>query len=144
MNNYIKSLEILLSDTYALFLKTQNYHWNIECREFKSLHELFETQYNDLYKAIDVLAELIRGLNVKTIGTFTDFSNLTSIKDGDKNADAIQMLSDLYSDQCKIETTLKNALSEAEKHKDDVVASFIVERLNTHRKNKWMLKSSIA
>lgn len=144
MNNYIKSLEILLSDTYALFLKTQNYHWNIECREFKSLHELFETQYNDLYKAIDVLAELIRGLNVKTIGTFTDFSNLTSIKDGDKNADAIQMLSDLYSDQCKIETTLKNALSEAEKRKDEVVADFIVERLNTHRKNKWMLKSSIA
>ncbi len=143
MNEYIKSLEILLADTYALFLKTQNYHWNVECREFKSLHELFEAQYDDLYKAIDVLAELIRELDVRTIGTFADFSSRTTIKDGDRNADVTKMLSDLYSDQCTIEKTLKDVLDQAENHKDEVVIGFIVDRLNVHRKNKWMLKSSM-
>lgn len=139
----IKALEKVLADSYALFLKTQNYHWNIEGKNFRELHSMFEDQYKDLFEAIDEAAELIRGLGCKAIGTFSEFSELTSIKDGDKNLTSEEMLKDLCHDQDLIESTLRVALKEAQAVEDEAVCSFLSDRLSVHRKTKWMLKSSI-
>lgn len=140
----VKALEKVLADSYALFLKSQNYHWNVEGRNFRDLHLMFEDQYKDLFKAIDEVAELIRGLGVKTIGTFSEFSGIASIKDGNKDFTCEEMLKDLCHDQELIESTLKAALKEAQALEDEVVCSFVSDRLTVHRKTKWILKSFIS
>ena len=88
-------LKILLADTYALYLKSQNYHWNVEGPNFKPLHEMFEEQYADLAGAIDVISELIRGLGYKARGSFEIYAKLTSIKPADENTNSTKMLKDL-------------------------------------------------
>lgn len=93
----VVSLEKVLANSYALYLKTQNYHWNVVGANFKSLHELFNEQYNDLAAAIDEIAERIRALGVKVDGTFENFSKLSKIKSGDKNAKNEMMIRDLIS-----------------------------------------------
>lgn len=143
MNAVVNTLEVVLADTYALYLKTQNYHWNVECGNFKALHEMFESQYDDLFAAIDVVGELIRGLGSKTIGTFEDFSRLTNIKSGNKDANAERMVADLLHDHELIARTLGKAMEVAEQNGDGVVASFLGERMSVHRKTAWMLRSTL-
>lgn len=143
MNNLIKSLEVVLADSYALYLKTQNYHWNVEGSNFLALHALFEDQYSDLAKAIDEVAELIRGLGAKAPGTFSAYMKLTTLGDAE-SSDGRSMLQDLLNDQARLTTTLNKALAAAQDVNDEVVISFITDRLTVHRKNAWMLKSLLA
>ena len=137
----IEALNNVLADNYALYLKTQNYHWNVEGPNFKTLHLLFEEQYTDLATAIDTTAELIRGLGEKAPGTFAAYANAT-VKPGNENASAEQMVKELTDDQAAIQKTLQTALEAAQKANDEVVAGFLIERLTVHRKAAWMLKSS--
>lgn len=139
----VDALKNVLADNYALYLKTQNYHWNVEGPYFKNLHLLFEEQYTDLTMAVDTVAELIRGLGEKAPGTFDAYTKNTSIKPGNENATAEQMVKELSADQGAIQKTLQAALEAAQKAGDEVVAGFMIERLTVHRKAAWMLKSSI-
>lgn len=139
----IDALKNVLADNYALYLKTQNYHWNVEGPNFKGLHSLFEEQYTDLSGAIDTVAELIRGLGEKAPGTFDTYIKRTSIKSGNENASAQQMVKDLLEDQTLIQKTLQQCLEIAQKAGDEVVAGFMIERLTFHRKTSWILKSSL-
>ncbi|MDX1975914.1 MAG: DNA starvation/stationary phase protection protein [Rickettsiales bacterium] len=143
MKNVVEGLKKVLADNYALYLKTQNYHWNVEGPHFKSLHLLFEEQYTDLATAIDTVAELIRGLGEKAPGTFDAYAKSTSIKPGNERATAEQMVKELIKDQAAIQKTLETTLHAAQKLGDEVVAGFMIERLTVHRKAAWMLKSSI-
>ncbi len=138
----MESLHRVLADSYALYLKTQNYHWNVTGPNFKSLHELFELQYTNLAAAIDEIAERIRTLGDKAPGTFDAFAKLTVIKDGDANASASQMVSDLEADQHKIITSLKQVLDDAQENGDEGTIALIGERISVHEKNAWMLASS--
>ena len=139
----IDTLKDVLADNYALYLKTQNYHWNVEGPNFKGLHLLFEEQYTDLAGAIDTVAELIRGLGEKAPGTFDTYIKRTSIKSGNENASAQQMIKDLLESQTLIQKTLQQCLEIAQKAGDEVVAGFMIERLTFHRKASWILKSSL-
>ncbi len=139
----VEALTKVLADSQALYLKTQNYHWNVEGPYFKSLHELFEEQYTDLAAAIDEIAELIRGLGEKTPGTWGAYDALRTIKDGDENADAVAMVRDLAEDQGAIGQTLQTALEAAQTAGDEVVIGALVDRMSVHSKNKWMLQSSL-
>lgn len=139
----VDALKKVLADNYALYVKTQNYHWNVEGPHFKSLHLLFEEQYTDLATAIDTVAELIRGLGEKAPGTFDAYTKNTSIKAGNENASAEDMVKELSSDQVSIQKTLQHALEAAQKAGDEVVAGFMIERMTVHRKAAWMLKSSL-
>lgn len=142
MEDLTNALEKVLADTYALLLKTQNYHWNIEGHCFMESHTLFERQYNDLFEAVDVCAELIRGLGKKVDGTFSVFSKNCTIKDGVSGLTADKMLEDLANDHAVvIEKTLKCALNAAKKADDEVAAGFIAGRMAFHKKNAWLLKS---
>ncbi len=139
----VDGLKAVLADSYALYVKTQNYHWNVEGPNFRTLHLLFEEQYTDLAMAIDTTAELIRGLGEKAPGTFDAYTQNTSIKPGNENAPADQMVKELTEDQISIQKTLQNTLEAAQQAGDEVVAGFAIERLTVHRKAAWMLKSSL-
>ncbi|MBL0319182.1 MAG: DNA starvation/stationary phase protection protein [Alphaproteobacteria bacterium] len=140
-NPVVVSLEQVLSDSYALYLKTQIYHWNVEGADFKSLHELFEDQYKELAEAIDTVAELIRGLDEKVKISFEGLASTTAIDDARDKINAQGMLKDLVNDQQAIIKTLDKALSVSQKAGDEVVADALIQRLTVHRKNRWMLKS---
>lgn len=138
-----ESLNIVLADSYALYLKTHNYHWNVVGPNFRSLHMMFEQQYTDLAVAVDDIAERIRSLGEKALGTFSEFSELTSIKEGNKSADANDMVKDLAQSQDQIVGSLKKALNIARKADDEVTADLLIGRMAIHEKAAWMLKSTV-
>ncbi len=104
---------------------------------------MFEEQYTDLAVAVDDIAERIRSLGEKAPGTFSEFSELTSIKEGDKNASANDMVKDLAQSQDQIVGSLKEALSIAHKADDEVTADLLIGRMAIHEKAAWMLKSTV-
>ena len=138
----VVSLEKVLANTYALYLKTQNYHWNVVGANFKSLHELFNEQYDDLAAAIDEIAERIRALGVKVDGTFENFSKLSKIKSGDKNAKNEVMIRDLISGNETVADFLKEGIKAAQAEQDEGTADLLIGRLKIHEKAIWMLQSS--
>tara|TARA_R110001592_G_scaffold29350_5_gene106527 strand:- start:480 stop:920 length:441 start_codon:yes stop_codon:yes gene_type:complete len=137
------ALKIVLADSYALYLKTHNYHWNVEGANFRALHLMFEGQYTDLAIAVDDIAERIRALGEKAPGTFSAFSKLSSIKEGDENASAASMIKELANSQDTIIGSLKNALDVAQKANDEVTAGLLIDRMGVHEKAAWMLKSTV-
>lgn len=139
----VEALKVVLADSYALYLKSQNYHWNVEGPYFKTLHLLFEEQYTDLAMAVDEIAERIRSLGDKAPGTFALYSKLKTISDGNENADSETMVKELMKDQEVISETLKSALEAAQEVGDEVTIGMMVDRMSTHEKNAWMLKSSL-
>ncbi len=138
-----EKLRYVLADTYSLYLKTQSYHWNVEGGNFSQLHAMFQDQYTDLATAIDDTAEHIRALGEKVSAGFERFKKITIIKDGDETLCSAAMVEDLASDQEKITETLQATFDIAEKSKDQVVMDFMIQRMAVHRKNKWMLESSL-
>jgi starvation-inducible DNA-binding protein len=142
--NTVEKLKTVLADTYTLYLKTQNYHWNVTGPSFQSLHLLFETQYNDLFLAVDLVAERIRSLGSNAPGSFSAFLALSNIKEAkDKTPDAESMVKELAKDQEVIVKSLSAALKEAQKAGDEATIGLLVDRITAHEKNAWILKSSI-
>ena len=142
-NQVATSLKTVLANNYALYLKTQNYHWNVTGPNFKPLHLLFEEQYNDLFTANDDIAERVRTLGEKVPATFDVFSNATSIKDGNENADAASMVKELADDQGVMIESLKVALKDAQEADDEVTIGLVTDRMGIHEKAAWMLRSSV-
>lgn len=137
------NLKQVLADSYALYIKTQNFHWNVTGPNFQSLHLLFEGQYNDLFAAVDEIAERIRTLGDKAPGSFKAYSAITNIEDGDENASAEEMVKQLAEDQNKIVKSLNTALDSAQKDDDEATIGLLVDRITVHEKNGWMLRSSV-
>ncbi|WP_454780724.1 Dps family protein [Legionella sp. WA2022007384] len=144
MGAMIKKLEVVLADTYALYLKTQNYHWHVKGAQFKSLHELFEMQYTALAEAIDEIAERILILGHKAPATFTALNQLKTIKDGDSNVDANHMVSELAQDNGSLVKDLNAAVKLAQEHDDEGTIALLSERIGAHEKARWMLNASIS
>lgn len=138
----LESLEKLLANSYVLVLKTQNYHWNVVGENFKSLHELFAAQYEELSAAVDEIAERIRALGSKVDGTFDAFAKNSKIKSGDKNLKAKDMVKDLAQSHEAISDMLKKFIKIAQEEGDEVSADIFIGRLNAHDKAAWMLNSS--
>lgn len=143
MKTVIENLKEVLANSYALALKTQNYHWNVTGPNFKTLHELFEEQYNDLSGAIDEIAERIRGLGEKAPGSFKAFDKLSIIKDADGDLGPKEMLEDLADGQMLVIDVLKKTLESAQDVGDEVTIGLVVDRMTAHEKATWMLRSSI-
>jgi len=135
-------LSKLLADTYALYLKTQNYHWHVKGPHFKTLHLLFEEQYQELAQSVDDIAERIVTLEEKAPATFSEFNRLKTIEDGDSSRTAEQMITDLYNDHQKIIIDLKKSIEIAQKNNDDGSLDLLTERLAHHEKIRWMLGAS--
>ena len=138
----ITELKNCLADTYTLLLKTHNYHWNVTGPNFFSLHTLFEGQYNELFLAVDELAERIRALGEKAPGSFSEFSNLSTLVEADNSLDANGMIKDLSnSNELVIETLIK-LRDTADAEEDSETEDIAIARIKVHQKNAWMLKSS--
>lgn len=143
MNEVAKKLAIILADTYALYLKTQNYHWHVKGIQFKTLHELFEMQYKELAEAVDLIAERILITGHDAPATFKDFENLKRIQDGNSKNTANQMLTELAQDNGTLVKDLNLALALAQQHHDEGTVTILSDRINAHEKARWMLNSSL-
>ncbi|MCR9072165.1 MAG: DNA starvation/stationary phase protection protein [Alphaproteobacteria bacterium] len=137
----IAALEQALADTYALALKTQNYHWNVEGPNFFGLHNLFEEQYTDAHTAVDELAERIRALGAPAPGGFQVFMDTTKIADAKQNTDATTMIDDLAASHETMGETLRDGVAAAEEARDPATADMLTARLTIHDKHAWMLRS---
>ena len=140
--NVINTLKTALADSYILFIKTQNYHWNVTGHNFKSLHSMFEGQYTDLFTAIDLIAERIRALGEKAPGSYKEFIELTNITESNHKKSADEMVADLAKDQNLIVESL-NKVFAAHHVGDEVTATIVTDRIEIHQKNQWMLESSL-
>lgn len=143
MKQNLQNTKEILANTYSIYVKTQNYHWNVKSPHFAQLHSLFETQYEDLASAVDQIAERIRALGDVAPAGFKAFEALRSLKDGDENATWQDMIKDLVSDHAAIGAQLKTSISECEAMHDNVTLDMFVERLSFHEKAIWMLSSHL-
>lgn len=138
-----QALKAVLADSYTLYLKTQNFHWNVTGPNFRGLHLLFEEQYTDLQAAVDEIAERIRALGDAAPGSFKAFAKIATIKEaGEETPESGAILKELAKDQETIVSTLKKALQVAEKAGDESTADLLIGRITQHEKNHWMLRSS--
>lgn len=139
----VKHLSVIMSDTYLLYVKTQNFHWNVTSPLFPSLHLMFESQYEELQGAVDVLAERIRALGHFSPGSFAQFTSFGNIKEATKVPNANDMLKQLLADHELLCREIRDAIPVIQKLGDDVSVDTLVERLTQHEKTAWMLRSSI-
>jgi starvation-inducible DNA-binding protein len=138
----VNKLKVVLANSYTLYLKTHNYHWNVTGPSFKSLHDLFEVQYTELATAVDDIAERIRALDAYAPGSFSEFLKLTTLDEAKAGITAEEMLEDMIESQTALIASLNDALSSAQDDEDEVTAGILGERLSVHEKARWMLKAS--
>lgn len=136
-------LSKVLADSYMLYLKTHNYHWNVTGNLFHQLHEQFEQQYTELAEAIDVIAERIRALGFKAPGTFREFDKLTSVEEETDNPKAMEMVKRLAQANEQVIRTAREALGPANDAEDEATIDLLTERLSVHSKTAWMLRSHL-
>ena len=137
-------LSRLLADTYTLYLKTHNYHWNVTGPMFQTLHLMFEQQYNELALAVDLIAERIRALGFPAPGTYKEFSRLSSIKEEEHAVTAQEMIRLLVEGQESVVRTARSIFPVVESANDEPTADLLTQRMQTHEKTAWMLRSLLA
>lgn len=136
-----EGLSRLLADTYTLYLKTHNFHWNVTGPMFQTLHLMFETQYNELALAVDLIAERIRALGFPAPGTYSEFSRLSSIKETDGVPKAEAMIKCLVEGQEAVVRTARSIFPVVDKSHDEATADLLTQRMQVHEKTAWMLRS---
>jgi starvation-inducible DNA-binding protein len=134
-------LSTLLADTYALYLKTQNFHWNVTGPHFHSLHGMFEEQYTELAQAVDLVAERIRSLGSPTPASFLDFTERTSLEEARGQVRWQDMARILSEDHETVIRSIRPLVSQAEKAQDIATVDLLTQRLAAHEKTAWMLRS---
>jgi len=139
----IDALSTLLADSYTLYLKTHNYHWNVTGPMFTTLHTLFETEYTDLALAVDEIAERIRALEARAPGSYSEFTRLAAVKEATGTPSATQMIEDLVADQATLVASAQRVVETAETAGDQASGDLGVRRIEVHEKNAWMLRSHL-
>lgn len=134
-------LSRLLADTYTVYLRTHNFHWNVTGPMFQTLHLMFMTQYNELWTATDLIAERIRALGFPAPGTYTAFGKLTSIKEVDGVPKAQDMIRLLVEGNEAVARTARAVFPIVEKANDQPTADLLTQRMQVHEKTAWMLRS---
>ncbi len=135
------ALGVVLADTYMLFIKTQGVHWNIMGPAFVSVHELTAGQYQNMYEAIDEIAERIRALGHKAPASYTKYGALSSIRDEDEPKTVKDMLSMLISDHETVVADMRLAVESCESKNDFVTADMMIGRMAWHEEAIWMLNA---
>jgi starvation-inducible DNA-binding protein len=134
-------LSRVLADSYGLYLKTHNFHWNVTGPMFQTLHLMFETHYNELALAVDLIAERIRALGFPAPGTYREFAKLSSIPDPDGVPEAKDMIAQLVAGHETVAKTSREVFKLAEKASDQPTCDLLTQRLQVHEKTAWMLRS---
>lgn len=134
-------LSKVLADTYTLYLKTHNFHWNVTGPMFQTLHLMFEQHYNELALAVDAVAERIRALGFPAPGTYRQFSALSSIREEDGIPKATDMIRLLVEGHEAVARTARSVFVTAEKAHDQPTCDLLTQRMQIHEKTAWMLRS---
>lgn len=138
------ALARILANTYTLYLKTHNYHWNVTGPHFASLHTLFETQYTELAAAVDTLAERIRALGHVAPGSYAAFGRLSEVKEApDSPPKAMDMVRELAADNEAIGRLAQEANDIADENDDVASGDMMIERMQVHAKAAWMLRAHL-
>lgn len=136
-------LSALLADSYALYLMTHNFHWNVTGPQFNSLHAMFMAQYTEQWTALDLIAERIRSLGFPAPGTYKEFSKLASIKEVEGVPKATEMIRYLVAAQEATARTARKLFPIVDKANDQPTADVLTQRIDTHEKTAWMLRSML-
>jgi starvation-inducible DNA-binding protein len=139
-----EGLSRLLADSYTLYLKTHNYHWNVTGPMFNTLHLMFEQQYTELSLAVDLIAERIRALGFPAPGSYKAYAALTSIEEETGTPSAEEMIRQLVKGQEAVVRTARAVFPTAEAANDEPTADLLTQRMQIHEKNAWMLRSLVA
>jgi starvation-inducible DNA-binding protein len=134
-------LSHLLADTYTLYLKTHNFHWNVKGPMFQTLHLMFETQYTELALAVDLIAERIRALGYPAPGTYSEYAKLSSIAETPGVPKATDMIRLLVEGQEAVVRTARSIFPVVEEVNDEPTADLLTQRMQVHEKTAWMLRS---
>jgi starvation-inducible DNA-binding protein len=137
-------LSRVLADTYTLYLKTHNYHWNVVGPLFSSLHLMFEEQYNELATAVDEIAERIRALGEPAPGSYVEFAALSSITEEVDKPEATEMVRRLVVGHETVARTARSIFATVDAAGDEPTADLLTQRLHVHEKSAWMLRSILA
>lgn len=138
------SLKVVLADTFVLYFKTHSFHWNVTGPHFRSLHELFEEQYTEIWQATDDIAERIRTLGEYAPNNYDEMAKVATLTPSGQTPDEQSMVQILAEDNRAIVKTLYNAMKTAENDNDEATVDLMVERIRVHEKAAWMLESSQA
>lgn len=133
-------LSRLLADTYVLYLKTHNFHWNVTGPSFRTLHLMFEEQYNELALAVDSIAERIRALGFPAPGTYAEYARLASIKETEGVPSSDDMIKYLVEGQEAVVRTARSLFPLTDKVSDEPTADLLTQRMQVHEKTAWMLR----
>ena len=139
-----EGLSRLLADTYTLYLKTHNFHWNVTGPMFNTLHLMFEAQYNELALAVDQIAERIRSLGFHAPGSYAAFAKLSSVPEAEGTPSAEQMIQQLAEGQEIVVRTAREIFPAADQANDEPTADLLTQRMQIHEKTAWMLRSMLA
>ena len=139
----VEEMSRLLADSYTLYLKTHNFHWNVKGPMFTTLHTLFELEYNELALAVDAIAERIRSVGAPAPATYTKFQELSAVKERSGVPSAKEMLKELARDQAIVADSARKVLHAAAAAGDDASEDLAVQRIQVHEKNAWMLRSHL-
>jgi starvation-inducible DNA-binding protein len=137
----VEGLSRLLSDTYVLYLKTHNFHWNVTGPMFRTLHLMFEEQYNELALAVDLIAERIRALGFPAPGAYATYARLSSIKEEEGVPNAEDMIRQLVAGQEAVTRTARGIFPLLDKVSDEPTADLLTQRMQVHEKTAWMLRA---
>jgi starvation-inducible DNA-binding protein len=138
-----EGLARVLADSYTLYLKTHNYHWNVTGPMFNTLHLMFEGQYTELATAVDEIAERIRALGMPAPGSYKAYAALTSIEEDDSTPSAEDMIRNLVEGQETVVRTARSIFAAVDAAQDEPTADLLTQRMQVHEKNAWMLRSML-
>lgn len=139
----IEALSVLLADSYTLYLKTHNFHWNVTGPMFTTLHTLFMTQYTELALAVDEIAERIRSLGSFAPGSYSEFTKLADVQEASGRPTATEMIAQLVADQRTVAESAQRVIDAAETAGDAASADLATRRMDVHEKHAWMLRSHL-
>jgi starvation-inducible DNA-binding protein len=144
MDELVASLKTVMANTFVMYFKTQGFHWNVEGIHFSQYHEFFKELYEDLYGAVDPLAENIRKLGEYAPKSLADmYKSSTLIESDTVGTDVKEMLNSLLTDNTEVLSSLNGAFTLANTANEQGLANFIAERIDQHKKHEWQLKSSL-
>ncbi len=140
-NSVADGLRQVLADSFVLYFKTHSFHWNVEGLQFKTLHDLFDEQYNELWTATDELAERLRSLGEYAPNSWSDMASHAALSEAGDVPDAATMVKQLADDHKALSESIKPALKIAQEADDEVTAGLLIDRMTVHEKTAWMLNS---
>lgn len=140
----VEGLSRLLADSYALYLETHGFHWNVTGPMFQTLHDMFMEQYTELFNALDLIAERIRALGEYAPANSAVLAQLSSIQQAEGVPEALDMVRHLVAGHEAIIRSARELLARAEEGRDQVTADLLTQRLDVHEKTAWMLRSLLA